>query len=181
MVAIGALFGRFRRLIHDLSRDLGKPVEFVTGGEDTELDKTVIERLPTACPPDPQRHRPRHRGTRAPGRRRQGRDRAYHADRRACRRPGAGERARRRRRARRGTHPRQGRGEGPVAPGAVLTDQQIYHSCSRRASRPRRRSRRCRGAGSAWTWSRRRSRACAARSTSRPSRGAARRSPCACR
>ncbi|MGU3469363.1 chemotaxis protein CheA, partial [Methylobacterium sp. C33D] len=45
MVAIGALFGRFRRLVHDLSRDLGKPVEFVTGGEETELDKTVIERL----------------------------------------------------------------------------------------------------------------------------------------
>ncbi|MFH6787372.1 MULTISPECIES: chemotaxis protein CheA [Methylobacterium] len=45
MVPIGALFGRFRRLVHDLSRDLGKPVEFVTEGEDTELDKTVIERL----------------------------------------------------------------------------------------------------------------------------------------
>ncbi|MGU3560749.1 chemotaxis protein CheA, partial [Methylobacterium radiotolerans] len=45
MVAIGALFGRFRRLVHDLARDLGKPVEFVTGGEETELDKTVIERL----------------------------------------------------------------------------------------------------------------------------------------
>jgi len=45
MVPIGSLFGRFRRLIHDLSRDLGKPVEFVTTGEDTELDKTMIERL----------------------------------------------------------------------------------------------------------------------------------------
>ncbi|WP_342151984.1 chemotaxis protein CheA [Methylorubrum sp. SB2] len=45
MVPIGSLFGRFRRLVHDLSRDLGKPVEFVTEGEDTELDKTMIERL----------------------------------------------------------------------------------------------------------------------------------------
>ena len=45
MVPIGSLFARFRRLIHDLSRDLGKPVEFVTSGEDTELDKTMIERL----------------------------------------------------------------------------------------------------------------------------------------
>jgi two-component system chemotaxis sensor kinase CheA len=45
MVPIGSLFGRFRRLVHDLSRDLGKPVEFVTAGEDTELDKTMIERL----------------------------------------------------------------------------------------------------------------------------------------
>jgi len=45
MVPIGSLFGRFRRLVHDLSRDLGKPVEFVTTGEDTEFDKTMIERL----------------------------------------------------------------------------------------------------------------------------------------
>jgi two-component system chemotaxis sensor kinase CheA len=45
MVPIGSLFGRFRRLVHDLSRDLGKPVEFATSGEDTELDKTMIERL----------------------------------------------------------------------------------------------------------------------------------------
>jgi two-component system chemotaxis sensor kinase CheA len=45
MVPIGSLFGRFRRLVHDLSRELGKPVDFVTSGEDTELDKTMIERL----------------------------------------------------------------------------------------------------------------------------------------
>lgn len=45
MVPIGALFGRFRRLVHDLSGELGKPVTFVTDGEETELDKTVFERL----------------------------------------------------------------------------------------------------------------------------------------
>jgi len=45
MVPIGSLFGRFRRLVHDLSGELGKPIEFVTAGEDTELDKTMIERL----------------------------------------------------------------------------------------------------------------------------------------
>jgi len=45
MVPIGTLFGRFRRLVHDLSNDLGKEVDFVTVGEETELDKTVIERL----------------------------------------------------------------------------------------------------------------------------------------
>lgn len=45
MMPIGSLFGRFRRLAHDLSRDLGKQVEFVTSGEDTELDKTIIDRL----------------------------------------------------------------------------------------------------------------------------------------
>ncbi len=45
MVPIGTLFGRFRRLIHDLSRDLDKQIDFVTTGEETELDKTMIERL----------------------------------------------------------------------------------------------------------------------------------------
>jgi len=45
MVPIGSLFGRFRRLVHDLSRDLGKEIDLVTSGEETELDKTVIERL----------------------------------------------------------------------------------------------------------------------------------------
>lgn len=45
MVPIGSLFGRFRRLLHDLARELGKSVELVTGGEETELDKTMIERL----------------------------------------------------------------------------------------------------------------------------------------
>ena len=45
MVPIGSLFSRFRRLVHDLSHDLGKPIEFITAGEDTELDKTMIERL----------------------------------------------------------------------------------------------------------------------------------------
>jgi two-component system chemotaxis sensor kinase CheA len=45
MVPFGTLFGRFRRLVHDLSLELGKQVEFVTSGEETELDKTVIERL----------------------------------------------------------------------------------------------------------------------------------------
>ncbi len=45
MVPIGTLFGRFRRLVHDLSADLCKEIDFVTSGEDTALDKTVIERL----------------------------------------------------------------------------------------------------------------------------------------
>ncbi len=45
MVPVGALFGRFRRLIHDLARETGKSIELVTEGEATEIDKTVIERL----------------------------------------------------------------------------------------------------------------------------------------
>ncbi|ABC22200.1 CheA Signal Transduction Histidine Kinases (STHK) [Rhodospirillum rubrum ATCC 11170] len=45
MVPISSLFGRFRRLVHDLAHDLGKQIELTTFGEETELDKTVIERL----------------------------------------------------------------------------------------------------------------------------------------
>jgi two-component system chemotaxis sensor kinase CheA len=45
MLPISSLFGRFRRLVHDLARDLGKKIDLVTIGEETELDKTVIERL----------------------------------------------------------------------------------------------------------------------------------------
>ncbi|NYD90074.1 chemotaxis protein CheA [Sphingomonas melonis] len=45
MVPVGTLFGRFRRLVHDLARDTGKAIELVTDGEATEIDKTVVERL----------------------------------------------------------------------------------------------------------------------------------------
>ena len=45
MVPIANLFGRFRRLVHDLSRETGKQIELRHRGEATELDKTIIERL----------------------------------------------------------------------------------------------------------------------------------------
>ncbi|WP_428569602.1 MAG: chemotaxis protein CheA [Solidesulfovibrio sp. DCME] len=45
MLPIGATFAKFRRLVRDLAGELGKEVELVTQGEETELDKTVIERL----------------------------------------------------------------------------------------------------------------------------------------
>ena len=45
MVPVATLFGRFRRLIHDLARETGKTIELSTEGEATEVDKTVIERL----------------------------------------------------------------------------------------------------------------------------------------
>jgi two-component system chemotaxis sensor kinase CheA len=45
MVPIASLFGRFRRLVHDLANELGKEISLTTSGEETELDKTVIERL----------------------------------------------------------------------------------------------------------------------------------------
>jgi two-component system, chemotaxis family, sensor kinase CheA len=45
MVPVGSLFGRFRRLVHDLGRDTGKQIELSCEGESTEVDKTVVERL----------------------------------------------------------------------------------------------------------------------------------------
>jgi two-component system, chemotaxis family, sensor kinase CheA len=45
MVPIGTTFVRFRRLVHDLSSELGKEIQLETDGADTELDKTMIERL----------------------------------------------------------------------------------------------------------------------------------------
>ncbi len=45
MVPIRATFEKFRRLVHDLARDLGKDVELTIEGAETELDKTVIEQL----------------------------------------------------------------------------------------------------------------------------------------
>jgi two-component system chemotaxis sensor kinase CheA len=45
MTPIRGTFEKFRRLVHDLARDLGKDVELTMEGADTELDKTVIEQL----------------------------------------------------------------------------------------------------------------------------------------
>jgi two-component system, chemotaxis family, sensor kinase CheA len=45
MLPIGTTFSRFRRLVRDLGKELGKEVELATEGAETELDKTVIEKL----------------------------------------------------------------------------------------------------------------------------------------
>ena len=45
MVKIGGTFSRFRRVVHDVSRELGKEIELQISGEETELDKTVVERI----------------------------------------------------------------------------------------------------------------------------------------
>ena len=45
LVPIGQLFGRFRRLVHDLSQELHKEIALSLAGEETELDKTLIDRL----------------------------------------------------------------------------------------------------------------------------------------
>lgn len=45
MMPIGAVYSSFLRLVRDLSNTLGKEVDFITEGAETELDKTVIDRL----------------------------------------------------------------------------------------------------------------------------------------
>ena len=45
MVKIGATFNRFKRVVHDVARELGKDIELSVSGEDTELDKTVVEKI----------------------------------------------------------------------------------------------------------------------------------------
>ncbi|GIF36069.1 chemotaxis protein CheA [Actinoplanes xinjiangensis] len=45
MLPLSVAFGRFPRLVRDLSRRLGKTIELVTEGEDTMADKDVIEAL----------------------------------------------------------------------------------------------------------------------------------------
>ncbi|MGE4296867.1 MAG: Hpt domain-containing protein [Desulfovibrionaceae bacterium] len=43
MVPVSTVFSRFPRLVRDLSRKSGKNVELITEGEETELDKSVVE------------------------------------------------------------------------------------------------------------------------------------------
>lgn len=45
MLPIGASFSRFKRLVRDLSAKLGKKVDLKLSGENTELDKTVLEKM----------------------------------------------------------------------------------------------------------------------------------------
>ena len=45
MLPISFAFSRFPRLVHDMSKSLGKKVELELLGEQTELDKTVMERI----------------------------------------------------------------------------------------------------------------------------------------
>ncbi|WP_443740964.1 chemotaxis protein CheA [Treponema berlinense] len=45
MLPIGTLFTRFRRTVRDLAEQLGKQIDLVIEGAETELDKTVVEKL----------------------------------------------------------------------------------------------------------------------------------------
>jgi len=45
MLPIGKVFNKFPRLVRDLARELGKKVKLIIEGEDTELDKSIIEEI----------------------------------------------------------------------------------------------------------------------------------------
>jgi len=45
MIKIGKIFNRFPRVVRDLSKETGKNVQLVLKGEETELDKTLIEEI----------------------------------------------------------------------------------------------------------------------------------------
>lgn len=45
MVPIAATFQKMQRIVRDMSRKLNKDVEFVTVGQDTEVDKNIIDHL----------------------------------------------------------------------------------------------------------------------------------------
>ena len=51
MIPIGPTFSQFRRFVRDTARNLGKEIKFEIFGEETELDKTVIEKIS-----DPLKH-----------------------------------------------------------------------------------------------------------------------------
>jgi len=45
MLPIGKVFNKFPRMIRDLSRELNKKIELEISGEDTELDKSIVEEI----------------------------------------------------------------------------------------------------------------------------------------
>lgn len=45
MIAIGKVFNKFPRVVRDIARDTGKEIELIITGEETELDKQVIESI----------------------------------------------------------------------------------------------------------------------------------------
>ena len=45
MLPVSKVFNRFPRLVRDLSRDLSKDIELVMQGEETELDKSIVEEI----------------------------------------------------------------------------------------------------------------------------------------
>ncbi len=55
LMPIGTVFNGFPRMVRDLAQRFGKEAEFLVDGQDTEIDRTVIERIrPPGLTPPPE-------------------------------------------------------------------------------------------------------------------------------
>lgn len=45
MLPVGKVFSKFPRMVRDLSRELGKNIDLIISGEETELDKSIVEEI----------------------------------------------------------------------------------------------------------------------------------------
>lgn len=45
MLPVSKVFNKFPRMVRDLSREMGKSIELITSGEETELDKSIVEEI----------------------------------------------------------------------------------------------------------------------------------------
>ena len=168
MMPIRGTFEKFRRLVHDLARDLDKDVELTIEGAETELDKTVIDQLG-----DPLMHLIRNSMDHGiePADVARCQRQAAHGDHSpfgaALRRQRADRRLRRRRAASTSEAVRSRAIEkGLIAADAQLTESRdLRADLSSRGFRPPNRSPMSPAAAWAWTWSGSEWKACAARST----------------
>ena len=153
MIPISVIFSKFPRLVRDLSRKLGKPVELVLAGEDTEIDRSVVEALSDpAHPHHPQFPGSRDRvprGARADGQAREGEGERL--------RPPAGRQHRHRAGGRRQGHgrridPAQGAGHGNERGGSLHGGAAPGPRLPARDSARRRSSPTSRAGAWAWTW-----------------------------
>lgn len=128
MIPVGPTFQRMARLVRDVSRKAGKRVELHISGEETELDKNVIQQIG-----DPLVHMVRNavdHGVETPdARRAQGKDETGHVYLAACHQ--GGNVVIEIRDDGKGLDPKKliakGIEKGIVQPGEELTDQQAYH------------------------------------------------------
>ena len=183
MVPIRGLFQKMARVARDISAKQNKKVDFMTSGEDTELDRSVVEELnDPAAPHDPQFNGPRHRAGGKTRRRRQTAGWLAAPPRLS---PGRQHRRRnrgRRRRAEPRPHPCQGGRTRPRRAGRASDGRRNPSASSSPPDFPRRKkSPTFPGAAWAWTWCAVTSRSCAARWAFRPRRARARCSKSRCR
>ena len=119
---VKSVFSRMPRLVRELATKTDKKIRLETVGENTEIDKTVIEQLSDPLDPhDPQFGRPRHRNAGKAPRRRQAGSRHHPAVGRAVRRQYPDHR-----RGRWGRHQsRTGGRRSPAQRGVIGEDQQL--------------------------------------------------------